>query len=153
VLQLAGCGTKETISTSFSVSGPCSACPPTRLQTELQRLDNIEEVYYNANTGDLVVKYIPGTFSRGQLREMILDLGYSVDGEYPLVSTLATCCDPGRGLDEMLDADDLNYNLEDPAYEQSLEAESDSMLLQMDRELDRSMQSGQNNPTTPPPSR
>jgi hypothetical protein len=150
LLCLAGCGNSNGIRTSFSVAGPCSACPPSRLEAELERLDDIDEALYNPQTGDLVVQYQPGNLSRSHLRELILDLGYTVDGEYPLTTTLATCCDASRGIDELLqDPDDLDYNLDDANYEHQLEADSDSMLNQLERELDRTLQSGPQNATAP----
>jgi hypothetical protein len=148
-----GCSSPESIRTSFTVAGPCSACPPARLEAELERLDYIDDVVYLPQNGDLVVSYQPGTLSRAQIRELILDLGYSVDGEYPLTPTLATCCDASRGIEEMLETDDFSFNPDDANYEQHLEAESDSLLNQMDRELDRTLQSGQQNPVVAPSGR
>lgn len=132
----ASCSKEEGIVTSFSVGGACCTCPPERLERYLTRLDNIYEAHYDHRHADLLVRYRPGSYTRDQIKELIQEYGYTVDGEAGVDPRTEACCDLATGMEELMPPGEAEM-LE--TFENRINEEADSIMRELERQAEESM--------------
>ncbi len=131
-----GCKKDEGVITSFSVGGACYTCPPERLERYLTRLDNILEAHYDPQRADLLVRYKPGSYSRDEIKELIQEYGYTVDGESGLEPTLEACCNIANDMEGLMPPSEAELM---ETMENSIHEEADSIMRELERQAEESM--------------
>lgn len=133
LLLLAACEQVVLIETTFRVSGACSVCPKDRLVNHLKQQEGIQDIRYTPDNNTLVLRYEKDEYTRGEIQQIILSKGYTVDGELPLDAEMDKCCNPLKELEEIINTDDLDVLME---LEEEVDEEMDRVMEELDQKTD-----------------